>query len=202
VAELEQSFPMNDRIIAHFRESIAVKEAAIALAPAIARAAMLLSQSLRDGNKILACGNGGSAADAQHFSGELLGRFERERQGLPAVALTTDTSTLTAVANDYAFAEVFAKQVEALGRPNDALLALSTSGESENVLAAVDAAHSRGLKVVALTGRKGGRIAAALGPDDVEIRIPADRTCRIQEAHITVIHCLCDLIDAQLLGPI
>lgn len=192
---------MADRAIAHFRESIAVKEAAITLAPAIVRAAGLMSACLRAGNKILACGNGGSAADAQHFSGELLGRFECERPGLAAIALTTDTSTMTAVANDYAFAQIFSKQVRALGRPNDALLAISTSGNSDNVLAAVDAAHELGLRVVALTGRDGGAIATVLTASDVEIRIPAERTCRIQEAHITVIHCVCDLIDAELAAP-
>ena len=190
---------MSDTVIAHFRESIAVKEASLALAPTIARAAGLMAASLRAGHKILACGNGGSAADAQHFSGELLGRFERERRGLPAVALTTDTSTLTAVANDYAFSQVFAKQVVALGSAGDVLLAISTSGSSENVLAAVEAAHAEGLSIVALTGRSGGTIAAALRAPDIEIRVPAERTCRIQETHITVIHCLCDLIDAELI---
>jgi D-sedoheptulose 7-phosphate isomerase len=189
---------MHDRIIAHFRESIAVKEAAIALSPMIGTAAALMARRLREGSKILACGNGGSAADAQHFSAELLGRFERERPGLPAIALTTDTSTLTAVANDYDFDQVFAKQVEALGRPDDVLLAISTSGNSTNVLAAVRAAHARRLRIVALTGRDGGSLAEALATDDIEIRVPAERTCRIQEVHILAIHCLCDLIDAEL----
>ena len=189
---------MDDRVIAHFRESIAVKQATIALAPAIVEAAALMARVLRGGGKILACGNGGSAADAQHFSGELLGRFERERQGLPAVALTTDSSTLTAVANDYDFTQIFANQVRALGRPQDALLVLSTSGNSPNVVAAVHAAHDCGVAVVALTGRDGGTVAKTLASTDVEIRIPAERTCRIQEAHITVIHCLCDLIDEEL----
>ena len=145
--------------------------------------------------------NGGSAADAQHFSSELLNRFELERPGLPAMALTTDSSTITSIANDYAFVEVFAKQVRALGQPADVLLAISTSGNSENVVRAIHAAHERGLKVVALTGRDGGVISGALGPADIEIRVPAERTCRIQEVHLLVIHCLCDLIDAELLGP-
>jgi D-sedoheptulose 7-phosphate isomerase len=155
---------------------------------------------LEDG-KILSCGNGGSAADAQHFSSELLNRFEMERPGLPAVALTTDSSTVTSIANDYSFVDVFAKQVRALGQDVDVLLAISTSGNSENVLRAVRAAHERGVKVVALTGRDGGSIAAALGSEDIEIRVPAERTCRIQEVHLLVIHCLCDLIDAELLEP-
>lgn len=191
---------MHERIIAHFRESIAVKEAAIALSPAIGAAAVLMAQCLRDGGKILVCGNGGSAADAQHFSAELVGRFERERRGLPAIALTTDTSTLTAVANDYDFNQIFAKQIEALGRANDVLLAISTSGNSPNVLAAVRAAHAQDLRIVALTGRDGGTLGESLAIDDIEICVPAERTCRIQEVHILAIHCLCDLIDEELLG--
>ena len=191
---------MNDRVLAHFRESREVKQAAEALAPEIVRAAELMAPALVRDAKILSCGNGGSASDAQHFSGELLGRFEMERPGLPAVALTTDTSTLTAVANDYSFEEIFSKQVRALGQSGDVLLAISTSGNSENVLRAVAAAHDRGMTVVALTGRSGGTIAEALEPTDIEIRVPSDRTCRIQETHIVVIHCLCDLIDATVLG--
>jgi D-sedoheptulose 7-phosphate isomerase len=192
---------MNERVLEQFRQSIATKQAAAELlAPVIAGAATVMAACLREGGKILSCGNGGSAADAQHFSAELLGRFERERRGFPAIALTTDTSTLTAVANDYSFAEVFAKQVHALGRPGDVLLAISTSGNSENVLRAVQAAHERNVLVVALTGRDGGGIAAALGEHDVEIRVPATRTARIQEVHLLTIHCLCDLIDEELLG--
>jgi D-sedoheptulose 7-phosphate isomerase len=159
-----------------------------------------MAQSLLNDGKLLSCGNGGSAADAQHFSGELLGRFERERPGLPAIALTTDSSTITAIANDYQYADIFAKQVSALGQSGDVLLAISTSGNSENVLRAIAAAHSRGLKVVALTGRDGGAIARSLNPEDIEVRVPADRTCRIQEVHLLVIHCLCDLIDDAILG--
>ena len=191
---------MDNRVLAHFRESVAVKQASETLAPQIEKAAQLMLQSLLNDGKILSCGNGGSAADAQHFSGELLGRFERERPGLPAVALTTDSSTLTAIANDYQFEDVFAKQVRALGQSGDVLLAISTSGNSENVLRAVTTAHSRGLKVVALVGRDGGTIAQSLNSGDVELRVPADRTCRIQEVHLLIIHCLCDLIDVGILG--
>ena len=191
---------MSDRVLAHFLDSVAVKQASAALAPEIVKAAHLMAQSLLNDGKLLSCGNGGSAADAQHFSGELLGRFERERPGLPAIALTTDSSTITAIANDYQYADIFAKQVSALGQSGDVLLVFSTSGNSENVLRAIAAAHSRGLKVVALTGRDGGAIARSLNPEDIEVRVPADRTCRIQEVHLLVIHCLCDLIDDAILG--
>jgi D-sedoheptulose 7-phosphate isomerase len=192
---------MDQRARRHFEESIATKQAAIGLVPIVAEAAALMTRCLLEDGKILSCGNGGSAADAQHFSSELLNRFELERPGLPAVALTTDSSTLTSIANDYAFNEVFAKQVRALGQPADVLLAISTSGNSENIVRAIHAAHERGLRVVALTGRDGGAVAGALGDADVEIRVPAERTCRIQEVHLLVIHCLCDLIDAELLEP-
>jgi D-sedoheptulose 7-phosphate isomerase len=170
------------------------------LAPSIAAAARLMTRSLLEDGKILSCGNGGSAADAQHFSSELLNRFELERPGLPALALTTDSSTLTSIGNDYSFVEIFAKQVRALGHPGDVLLAISTSGNSENVVRAIRAAHERGLRVVALTGRDGGNVAATLKSDDIEIRVPAERTCRVQEVHLVTIHCLCDLIDCELLG--
>ena len=159
-----------------------------------------MSQALVDDGTIMSCGNGGSAADSQHFSSELLNRFEMERPGLPAIALTTDSSTLTSVANDYAYDEIFAKQVSALGRANDVLLAISTSGNSDNVNRAIAAAHDRGMQVVALSGRDGGRMAGLLSDDDVEIRVPAERTARIQEIHLVVIHCLCDLIDTAILG--
>jgi D-sedoheptulose 7-phosphate isomerase len=192
---------MQERVRQHFLDSIAAKQAAIGLAPTIAAAAALMTRSLLEDGKILSCGNGGSAADAQHFSSELLNRFELERPGLPALALTTDSSTLTSIANDYSFVEVFAKQVRALGQPTDVLLAISTSGNSENVLRAIHAAHERGLRVVALTGRDGGKIAEALGNEDIEIRVPAERTARIQEVHLLAIHCICDLIDAELLEP-
>jgi D-sedoheptulose 7-phosphate isomerase len=191
---------MDERVLEHFRESIAVKQSSAELAPLIAAAAHLMTQSLLADGKILCCGNGGSAADAQHFTSELLNRFELERPGLPALALTTDSSTLTSIGNDYEFADIFAKQVRALGQGNDVLLAISTSGQSENVHRAIHAAHERGLKVVALTGRDGGRAAEALHAEDLELRVPAQRTCRIQEVHGLIIHCLCDLIDAELLG--
>ena len=190
---------MEERIRQHFRESLAVKQASVALAPVIAAAAQMMTRCLLNDGKILSCGNGGSAADAQHFSSELLNRFELERPGLPAIALTTDSSTLTSIANDYSFADVFAKQVRALAQAVDVLLAISTSGNSENVLRAIRVAHERGAKVVALTGRDGGAIAGNLAPEDIEIRVPAERTCRIQEVHLLIIHCLCDLIDAELL---
>lgn len=180
----------------HFEQSIAVKQAATDLVPSIASAGQAMAETLRNGGKLLACGNGGSASDAQHFSGELLGRFERERDGLPAIALSTDTSAMTAIANDYDFDQMFAKQVSALGRTGDMLLAITTSGNSANVLAAVAAAHERQMSIVALTGRDGGELAQRLRSNDVEIRVPAQRTCRVQETHILVIHCLCDIIDA------
>ena len=191
---------MDERVRRHFHESIATKQSAIELAPVIAAAAATMTRCLLEDGKILSCGNGGSAADAQHFSSELLNRFELERPGLPAMALTTDSSTLTSIANDYAFVEIFSKQVRALGQPGDVLLAISTSGNSENVIRAIRAAHERDMSVVALTGRDGGTIAGALGANDIEIRVPAERTCRIQEVHLLAIHCLCDLIDAELLG--
>jgi D-sedoheptulose 7-phosphate isomerase len=189
----------DDAIRQHFADSIAVKQkSADALVPAIARAGRLMTQTIRAGGKILACGNGGSAGDAQHFSAELLNRFERERPGLPAVALTTDTSTLTSIANDYAYEQVFSKQVLALGRPGDCLLAISTSGNSPNVVAAMRAAHERDMTIVALTGRNGGKMAPLLRASDVEVRVPADRTCRVQEVHLVVIHSLCDALDSAL----
>ena len=187
------------RVHAHFRASIDVKtRSAQALAPTIAAGAELLARCLRAGGKVLTCGNGGSAADAQHFASELVNRFEMERPELASVALTTDTSTLTSIANDYAYAEVFAKQVRALGSKGDVLLAISTSGNSENVNRAVTAAHQRGLRVLALSGRDGGAMGGLLVGDDVEIRVPAESTARIQETHLLAIHCLCDLLDRAL----
>ncbi|MBI2993983.1 MAG: phosphoheptose isomerase [Gammaproteobacteria bacterium] len=189
------------RVKNNFAESIQVKtEAAERLAPLVAAAADLMTQCLLNEHKVLSCGNGGSAADAQHFSAEMLNRYEMERPGLPAVALTTDTSTLTSIANDYQFADVFSKQIRAIGRPGDVLLAISTSGESPNIIHAVDAAHDREMRVVALTGREGGQIADLIREHDVEIRVPSWSTARIQEVHITILHSLCDLIDHQLLG--
>jgi D-sedoheptulose 7-phosphate isomerase len=189
------------RIKAHFADSARLKQdAADVMAPHIARAAALLTDCLFADGKILACGNGGSAADAQHFAAELVGRFERERPELPAISLSTDTSLLTAVANDYAFEQVFAKQVRALGTKGDVLLAISTSGSSPNVVAAVQAAQEREMRVIALTGKGGGRIGELLAPGDVHVCVPHDRTARIQEVHLLTIHCLCDAIDATLLG--
>jgi len=188
-----------DAIRRQFAESIAVKQAALAvLAQPLACAVAAMVETLRRGGKVLACGNGGSAADAQHFSAELINRFERERPALPAVALTTDSSTLTSIANDYAWEQVFSKQVLALGQPGDCLLAISTSGNSPNVVAAIEAAHARKMRVVALTGRDGGRMAAVLGAQGIEVRVPAERTARIQEVHLLAIHCLCDGIDSAL----
>ena len=192
--------PLN-RVREHFAESIATKQtAADALAESIAAAGQLMADALLSDGKILSCGHGGSAADAQHFSSELLNRFEMERPGLPAIALTTDASTVTSISNDYSYEEIFSKQVRALGKPQDVLLGISTSGNSENVIRAIDAAHERGMKVVALSGRDGGRMAELFEEGDVEIRVPATRTARIQEVHLLAIHCLCDLIDTTLLG--
>ena len=189
------------RVREHFAESIATKQNAVdVISENIAAAGSLMSQALLDDGKILSCGNGGSAADSQHFSSELLNRFEMERPGLPAMALTTDSSTLTSISNDYAYEEIFSKQVRALGKSQDILLGISTSGNSENVIRAIAAAHERGMKVVALTGCDGGRMADVFVEGDVEIRVPATRTARIQEVHLLVIHCLCDLIDTTLLG--
>lgn len=190
-----------DRIKLQMHDSAEVKRlAADQLAPAIAEAAQRMVECFLADNKVLSCGNGGSAGDAQHFSSEMLNRFERERPGLPAMALTTDTSTLTSIANDYAYTEIFAKQIHALGQAGDILLAISTSGQSANVIRAIHAAQEKHMTVVALTGRDGGKIAAQLQAQDIEIRVPADRTARIQEVHLLVIHCLCDMIDHSLFG--
>ena len=190
-----------NRISENFSESAHLKlQSMDALAGPIAAAAERMVQCLRTDGKILACGNGGSAADSQHFAAELLNRFEMERPGLAAMALTTDTSTLTSIANDYDFNQVFSKQVRALGHKNDLLLAISTSGNSKNVLAAVVAAHENGMGVVALTGRNGGSMAAALQATDIHICVPAQSTARIQEVHLLTLHCLCDAIDCLLLG--
>lgn len=192
---------LEQRIKKHFEASIEAKKASlVALSPAIALAAERMVQCLLSGNKILSCGNGGSAGDAQHFSSELLNRFETERPSLPAIALTTDTSTLTAIANDYHYDQVFAKQIQGLGQSGDLLLAITTSGNSNSVIRAVEAAHDRDMAVIALTGRDGGVLANHLGPNDTELRVPSDVTARIQEVHLIVIHCLCDLIDERLFG--
>ena len=189
------------RIRQMFADSIETKmKAAETLPERIVLAGQLLVECLVGGGKILTCGNGGSAGDAQHFSSELLNRFERERPALPAVALTTDSSTLTSIANDYHYNEIFSKQVRALGNEGDVLLAISTSGNSANVVQAMQAAHDRGMRIVSLTGREGGKMAALHGEADVELRVPADSTARIQEVHLLVIHALCDFIDQQLFG--
>lgn len=189
------------RVAQHFEDSVQTKLNAVeALSPPIAAAIETLTASLINGGKILACGNGGSAADAQHFAAELIGRFEAERQELAAIALTTDTSILTAVANDYSFNQIFSRQVRGLGHAGDVLLAISTSGNSANVIEAIKAAHEHEMHVVALTGKGGGLIGEMLRDDDIHLCVPADRTARIQETHLLVIHCLCDGIDALLLG--
>ena len=197
----EQGATLATRIAAHFSESASLKvEASRSLAEPLARSVEKMVAALSAGGKILACGNGGSAADAQHFAAELVNRFEVERPPLAAVALTTDTSTLTSIANDYDFAQVFEKQVRAIGRKGDVLLAISTSGNSPNVLAAIRAAHDLGIGVIALTGRGGGKIGAALAPADVHVCVPHPRTVRIQEVHLLAVHCMCDGIDFQLFG--
>ena len=189
------------QVAAHFEDSARLKrESAGALSGPVARAAALMAAALKGGAKVLACGNGGSAADAQHFAAELVNRFERERPPLAGLALTTDSSTLTSIGNDYSFELVFEKQLRALGRRGDVLLAISTSGNSANVVAAVAAARELGLRTVALTGNGGGKMAAALGPEDVHVCVPHRRTMRIQEVHLLVLHCLCDGIDSQLYG--
>lgn len=191
----------DQRILRHFHESADLKkEAAKSLVQPISDAVHLLFASLSQGGRILACGNGGSAADCQHFAAELVGRFERERLALPVIALTTDTSILTALGNDYGFETVFARQVEALGQPGDVLLAISTSGDSPNVIAAIESAREREMGVVALTGKGGGKIGEMLSEADVHICVPHNRTARIQEVHLLVIHCICDGIDAVLFG--
>lgn len=189
------------RISENFSESAHLKlQSMDALAKPIAAAAERMVQCLRADGKILACGNGGSAADSQHFSAELLNRFEMERPGLAAIALTTDTSTLTSIGNDYDFEQIFSKQVRALGHKNDVLLAITTSGNSKNVLAAVAAAHENGLSVIALTGRNGGKMTEVLQPSDIHVCVPAQSTARIQEVHLLSLHCMCDAIDCLLLG--
>ncbi len=189
------------RVKDNFAESIRIKtDAGRQLAPGIARAAELMTACLLNGNKLLSCGNGGSAADAQHFASEMINRFELERPGLPAIAMTTDSSVLTSIANDYQYADVFSRQVRALGQAGDILLAISTSGNSHNVIHAIETAYDRSMGVVALTGKDGGQVAEILRKTDLELRVPADSTARIQEVHLMIIHSLCDLIDHKLIG--
>jgi D-sedoheptulose 7-phosphate isomerase len=188
-----------ERVKALFNQSILAKQQALASMPeAIAQAAQIMIAALTRGNKIICCGNGGSAADAQHFAAELLNRFERDRKSLAAIAITTDSSTLTSIANDYDYHQIFSKQIEGLGKSGDVLFAISTSGQSENIVRAIQMAHENKMTVVALTGKNGGKIPTYLTPDDSELRVPSDVTARIQEVHILVIHCLCGLIEQQL----
>lgn len=193
---------LQQRIQQHFTASIQTKQKALELlATPLETAARLILATLQQDGKVLSCGNGGSAGDAQHFSSEMLNRFEQERRGLPAIALTTDTSTLTSIANDYSYERVFARQVEALGRKGDVLLAISTSGNSANVNRAIEAAHQCGMAVIALSGKAGGSMQALLQTGDIELRVPADSTARIQETHLLLIHCICDMVDHLLLSP-
>ena len=192
---------IENRITKHFHDSIETKQrVAAALTPQIAAASQVMVDCLKTGGKILACGNGGSAGDSQHFAAELVGRFEREREELAAIALTTDSSILTAVANDYSFDEIFSKQVRALGKPGDILFAISTSGNSKNVVAAIDAAHRKGLHVIGMTGRNGGKIAGLMQAGDVLLNVDSQMTTRIQEVHLLMLHCLCDAIDNLMFG--
>ncbi|MBU1214253.1 MAG: phosphoheptose isomerase [Gammaproteobacteria bacterium] len=189
------------RVSKHFDDSAEIKlQSKKVLAKPIAEAAQAMVNCLMHDGKILACGNGGSAADAQHFAAELINRFEVERPGLPAVALTTDSSVLTSIANDYDYKQIFSKQVRALGMEGDVLLAISTSGNSANVVEAIEAAHERGMVVVAFTGRDGGKMGAILREGDFHLCVPTERTARIQEVHLLMLHCLCDVIDHVLLG--
>ena len=187
---------LEKRVKKHFSDSIETKQkAAETMSEDIVRAINLMHQALSSEKKILACGNGGSAADAQHFAAELVGRFERERRELPAIALSTDSSILTAIANDYSYEVIFSKQVRALGQAGDVLLGISTSGNSANVIAAIEAAHLKGMSVIAFTGKDGGKIKNILKISDVHLCVPADRTARIQETHLLLLHCLCDGVD-------
>ena len=203
VTQMQPDFGMDlkSRINEHFTDSAHLKLQAMALlADPLTRASERMAQCLMNEGKILSCGNGGSAADAQHFAAELLNRFEMERPPLAAMALSTDTSTLTSIANDYSYNDVFSKQVRALGKSGDLLLAISNSGNSPNVMEAIHAAHDRHMGVIAMTGKRGGKMAGVLGPNDVHICVPADRTARIQEVHLLCLHCMCDAIDCLLLG--
>ena len=193
---------INKYIQAAFRASIETKQTSEnLLGESIELASTMLNQALLGGHKILVCGNGGSASDAQHFSSELLNRYDRDRPGLPAIALTTDSSTLTSIANDYDYRQIYSKQVTALGQPGDVLLAISTSGQSPNIIEAIQAANENEMQVIALSGKDGGAMSQVLDENSVEIRVPSNVTARIQEVHILIIHILCELLDLQLLGP-
>ena len=191
---------LRQRASQHFLDSIAVKQEAEKVLPdSIARGVLAIVGSLRAVGKVMACGNGGSAADAQHFAAELVGRFERERQELAAIALTTDTSILTAIGNDYGYDDIFSKQVRGLGKKEDILLGISTSGNSKNVVKAIEAAKKIGMKVIAFTGNGGGKITELLDRDDIHLCAPSTRTARIQETHLVLLHALCDGVDHVLL---
>lgn len=193
---------INNSILGAFQASIETKQDSVKLlAESIELASSMLNQALLGGYKILVCGNGGSASDAQHFSSELLNRYDRDRPGLPAIALTTDSSTLTSIANDYDYRQIFSKQVAALGQPGDLLLAISTSGKSPNIVEAIQAANEKEMQIIALTGKDGGAMSQVLDENSIEIRVPSNVTARIQEVHVLVIHILCELLDLQLLGP-
>ena len=192
---------LEQRIEQHFIDSADLKyQAAQILSKPIAAAVQAILASVTNGGKVLACGNGGSAGDAQHFAAEFVGRFERERPELAAISLVTDSSILTAIANDYHFNQIFAKQVRALGQSGDVLLAISTSGNSANVIAAIESAHEREMTVIALTGKSGGKMGTMLRETDVHVGIPHDRAARIREVQQLALHCLCDGVDAQLMG--
>ena len=192
---------LTERVRENFKESIEVSiQASKILAPIITQAAEIMTNCLLNEKKILSCGNGGSAAESQRFSAMMLNRFDMERPGLPAIALTTDTSSLTSIANDYQYADIFSKQIRALGQPGDTLLAISTSGESHNMIHAIDAAHEREMNIIALTGREGGQLADLIHDNDIEIRVPSWSSARIQEIHTMIINSICDLIDQKLLG--
>lgn len=192
---------LQNRIINHFSDSIQAKQDSMDVLPEnIEYASQKIVNALLDDKKVLCCGNGGSAGDAQHFSSEMLNRFERERPALPAIALTTDTSTITSIANDYSFDDIFAKQIRALGQAGDILLAYTTSGNSGNIVKAINVVHEKEMNVIALTGKDGGAVATLLSEGDIEIRVPSASTARIQEVHLLISHCLCDLIDYQLFG--
>jgi DnaA initiator-associating protein len=196
----ELNMHSHDRIKTIFTESIQTKHAALeSLQTEIASAAYTMALCLKRGGKIMSCGNGGSAADSQHFSSELLNRYERDRAPLAAIALTTDTSTLTSISNDYEYNEIFSKQILALGQTGDILLAISTSGQSQNITRAITAAQQKNITIITLTGKDGGLIPQLLNKSDIELRVPSQVTARIQEVHLVIIHCLCDLIDWYLL---
>lgn len=185
----------------HFIEGIELRQRMAETLPAeIAKAGTALAEALRTGHKVLACGNGGSAADSQHFAAEIVGRFEREREGMPAIALTVDTSAITALANDYDWDRVFAMQLRALARPGDFLLAISTSGNSRNVIEAIRAAHEKDVRVIALTGKDGGAMGRMLRPGDFHLNVAHPRTMRVQEIHLLAIHSLCEVVDNVIYG--